>query len=107
MSGQEHLHAAQYRVWLNDRAVRQQQAQRNRIDLRLDEATREQRFDLGGEDQATANVRVKQRLDAELIAREKEPSGALVVNRERKHAAHAQEEVVAIMLVHAQHDFGV
>src|SRR3954454_420104 len=109
MSGQKHLHAAQDRVWLNDRTVRQQQAQRDRIDLRLDEATREQRFDLRCEDQTTTNARVKQRLDAELIAGEQQSlaSGAFVVNRERKHAAHAQQEVVAVMLVHAKNDFGV
>ena len=32
---------------------------------------------------------------------------AFVVNGQRKHASHAQQKVVAVVLVHAKHDFCV
>ncbi len=93
---QQHLHAAQDGAWLNNRAVSQQQAQRDRVDFRRNQPTRQQGLDLGSKNEAPAGARIQQRLDAHLVARQQQTfaswSTSLVVDGERKHAAHTNRK---------------
>ena len=59
------------------------------------------------EDQLTINLRVKQWLLADPIAREKQFLRALVPNRKRKHAAQVIRTIGAILIVGVNDRFGV
>jgi len=54
---------------------------------------------------------VKQRLDAQMVAREQEflfsRPLALVVDCQGEHASQAEQEIVSILFVHAKDNFGV
>src|SRR5262249_12566198 len=62
-------------------------------------ATREQPLELRGEHQPPAVYGEVQRLDAETVAPEHQPAGALVPQCEGEHAAQVADEVEAVLLV--------
>jgi len=67
----------------------------------------EQRLDLGPEIQAASDERVVQRLDAEAIAGEEQPSALAIEDGQPEHAAQAPERRGAPFLVAVHDHFGI
>mgnify|MGYP003289968277 CR=1 FL=1 len=95
MTGQQHFNVAKDRVWLNDRAVSQQQAQPDRIDLGRNETTREQRFDLGAEKEIAVTLGVEERPDSKPVAGNEPLFAGPVVNRKCELAVESLKKIGA------------
>ena len=78
-----------------------------RIDLARHTRMREQRLDLGGEQQLIVELRVKQRAYAEPIAREEQRAVARAPDRERPLPVELAHGVSAEVFVQMQDDFGI
>src|SRR3979409_1044229 len=96
---------------LEDRSRRQRRpegedvVEAERIDFALDAGMREERLDLGGKQEVIAALRVKERSNAEAIAREKQRTRTRVPDRERPLAVELPHGVRAQFLVQVQDDF--
>ena len=77
------------------------------VGLGANQAAREDRLDLGAEEQPVAGERPVERLDAEAVAREQQAPPRRVPDREREHAAEALDAVVAPLLVGVDDRLGV
>src|SRR6185437_8523110 len=77
------------------------------IERGRDAPGREDRLDLGGEQQLVARPRPVQRLDAEAVARQEEPPLAAVPDREREHPLEALDAALALLLVEVEDGLGV
>ena len=81
--------------------------QRRPVDRRVDAAAGEQRLQRGGEADAVAALVDVERLDAEPVAGEDQPPGAVLDHRDREHAEEVVDEVGAPLGVGLEHDLGV
>ena len=79
-----------------DVAQREVFLDRRRVDVAAQSAVREQRFQLGSEQQrAVGQQRVMQRLHPEAVAREEQRLPVAIPQREREHAAQALDTILA------------
>jgi hypothetical protein len=75
------------------------------------EPAREQRLELGRKNQASGHLRIEQRLDAHVVARQHQPleprSSSRIVDGHGEHPTQPEHEVVSVSLVQAQDDLRV
>ena len=93
MRRRQHSDRFEHRAGLADRATRQQLPQSHGIHLVVDDAAGEHRLQLGGEQDVPSELGIKQRLDAELVARKQQPfpatAAAAIQDRQREHATQS------------------
>src|SRR5262249_20784464 len=77
------------------------------VELTADAGMRENRPELGAEDQPAAQLRVVERLLAHTITGEKKDLATLVPQREREHAVEVSDAVLAEILPRMDKHFGV
>ena len=77
------------------------------VELGRDEAAREHRLQLGGEDDDVVDDRVVERLDAEAVARDQGSPARRVPDAERELAAQPARQLLAGLLEEVREDLGV
>ena len=90
-AGRELAHALDGAALLGDPVIEHGRDQRARLDPQFGAEGRDDRLELGGEDDAVAALGVEERLDAERVAGEHQLAGRRVGDREREHAAEPVE----------------
>ncbi len=81
--------------------------QRFRVELSADVRQLQERLGLRGEGELPLGERVVKRFDAEGIARNDQPLGAAVPERQGKHALELLQERIALLLVEMDDDLGI
>ena len=108
MRGRQLLRLLEYGARLRHVSQRKIFLDRTRIDVALQPPVRQQRLELGAENEhAVAQDRVIQWLDAQSVAGEKQRRAVPVPKRERKHSAKALDACLAPGFPRMDDDLGV
>src|SRR5688500_4657376 len=99
MARRELRHILEHGPWRDGRPERKDLVERPRVKVARDLRIREERLDLGAEDELPWRTRIKKRPDTHPIAREKEPPAGFVPQRERPFAVHLVHAVFAVLRV--------
>ena len=107
VSGQQLVYAFEERLLTREITGSEQLRKTALVRLRLNETTRENRLDLGAEDEPIVADGPVERLDPQSIAREQQPPAGGVPDGEREHAAEAVNTVVPPLLVRVDNRLGI
>src|SRR5882672_7320689 len=104
---QELRHPLEEGLRAGDIAVGKELGNDRRVEGRSDRAPREDRLDLGGEDQLSVRQREVERLDSEPVPGEEQPPARAVPHREREHALQPLHAALTFLLVEVHDRLGV